>query len=332
MIYLGATRQLLPMRTCPLERPTTNLRCGGGSQLSTPADPDAQFIACFDETSEFDPTHPKYASYRSFNLSAVDRGRLIVKRLAKKARIDGAQALDIGAGSGGIAIALAEAGASVDAVEPDPVRFRWATERIAGHGVPVRLSSSSGESLPFDAATFDLVILDSVIEHVENPRRVIREVARVLRPGGIAYLVSPNKLSAFNILRDPHYEMFGVVLLPHLLGKLYVERVRRVDRGYWVYLIPTKRWLVSNLAREGLRAEQMVPDSFEKLTAPGAPFRGPRPVRLVARAAVRLGMASILQKVALAQYPTFIFLGEKDEAGQRAACDEVHTRSSSESR
>ncbi len=280
--------------------------------MSTCADPDTRSIACFEETSEFDPTHRKYAAYRILNLAAVDRGRLIVERFAERARIDGAWALDVGTGSGGIAIAPAEAGASVDAIEPDPVRFRWATERVAGHCVPVRLGSSAGESLPFDAATFDIVILDSVIEHVENRRKVIRELARVLRPGGNAYLVSPNKLSVFNILRDPHYAMFGVVLLPRWLGKFYVVRVRGVDRGYWVNVTPTKRWLLRNLTLGRLEVEQVVQDGFEKLALPGAPFRGPRPVRLVARAAVWLGLASTLQSLAMAQYPAFILLARKE--------------------
>jgi 2-polyprenyl-3-methyl-5-hydroxy-6-metoxy-1,4-benzoquinol methylase len=275
-------------------------------------DPDAAFREIFSKTAEFTPTDKKYAAYVSFNEKAVERGRSVVKRLGELIELRGCDALDIGAGSGGLSIALADAGARVRAIEPDPNRLQWAKVRIQGHGAEVDLSEASAEALPFAGESFDLVTLDSVVEHVQDPRRVVEEVSRVLRPGGTAYLVTPNKLSAFNVLRDPHYEMFGVVLLPRWLGKPYVERVRRVERGYWVYVIPTKRWLVRRFAKAGARVEQLIPDGFEKLAVPGAEIRGPRAVRVVARIAVRLRMTGLLRRLALAQYPAFVLLARKN--------------------
>jgi 2-polyprenyl-3-methyl-5-hydroxy-6-metoxy-1,4-benzoquinol methylase len=279
------------------------------------ADPDAAFLKLFSETAEFTPADSKYAAYVSFNKNAVERGRAVARRLAEHIELRGCDALDIGAGSGGLSIALAEAGCRVRAIEPDPVRFQWAKTRTEGHGVEVDLSDAAGETLPFPDESFDLVTLDSVLEHVQDPLRVIEEVSRVLRPGGIAYLVTPNKLSLFNILRDPHYEMFGVVLLPRWLGKLYVERVRRVKRGYWVYVIPTKRWLVSRFARTGVRLEQLIPEGFDKLMTPGAKLRGPKAVGIIAQVALRLRMEGLLRRLALAQYPAFVLLACKDENG-----------------
>jgi ubiquinone/menaquinone biosynthesis C-methylase UbiE len=273
-------------------------------------EPDARFLNLFEATVEFDPTDKKYESYRAFNLKAVERGRALVDWLRQEHALVGVRALDVGCGSGGLAIALAEAGAVVDAIEPDPTRFRWAQERIAGHGAAVTLSDAVAERLPYSDNTFGLVTLDSVIEHVEDPGLVIKEAARVLQPGGIVYIVSPNKLSLFNILRDPHYTMFGVVLLPRWLGKLYVERVRRVKRGYWVNITPTKRWLVRRFAFAGVDLKLVEPDGFEKLSDPSVPIRN-KAVRRLALAARRLGLVSSLRRVALAQYPAFILVGRK---------------------
>lgn len=44
-----------------------------------------------------------------------------------------------------------------------------------------------GEQLPFDDARFDVVLCDNVVDHAANPRRIIEEIARVLRAGGMLY-------------------------------------------------------------------------------------------------------------------------------------------------
>jgi SAM-dependent methyltransferase len=44
-----------------------------------------------------------------------------------------------------------------------------------------------GEALPFETASFDLVLSDNVIDHAENPDAILAEIARVLRPGGVLY-------------------------------------------------------------------------------------------------------------------------------------------------
>jgi len=46
-------------------------------------------------------------------------------------------------------------------------------------------------TLPFDDASFDLVISGQVLEHVEEPARLVREMGRVLRPGGMVILTAP---------------------------------------------------------------------------------------------------------------------------------------------
>lgn len=272
-------------------------------------DPDAAFLELFQQTSEFDPSDKEYPSYFGFNVKAIDRGRIVVARLASEHRLDGQRALDIGCGSGGLAIALAQAGARVDAIEPDPLRFAWAEARISGYCADVQLQSASAEQLPFPDGTFAVVTLDSVIEHVLNPAVTIREIARVLQPDGIVYIVSPNKTSLLNIVHDPHYQMFGVVLMPRWLGKFYVERIRRHERGYWVNLIPTKRWLTRQLANAGLTTKHVIPDGFEKLSNPGE-IRHPT-ARRAAMLADRIGVGSILPHVARAQYPTFVLIARK---------------------
>lgn len=51
------------------------------------------------------------------------------------------------------------------------------------------------EAFPFEADTFDYVLLNEAIEHLESPWHVIREAHRILKPGGMALFSTPNTLS-----------------------------------------------------------------------------------------------------------------------------------------
>ena len=51
----------------------------------------------------------------------------------------------------------------------------------------VRTIAAFGEKLPFEDASFDVVLSDNVVDHAESPRGVVEEIARVLAPGGLLY-------------------------------------------------------------------------------------------------------------------------------------------------
>ncbi|MBI4762694.1 MAG: class I SAM-dependent methyltransferase [Chloroflexota bacterium] len=53
--------------------------------------------------------------------------------------------------------------------------------------------NAAGETLPFPSSTFDLILSHEVIEHVQDDRAAIREMIRVLRPGGRAVIFCPNR-------------------------------------------------------------------------------------------------------------------------------------------
>jgi SAM-dependent methyltransferase len=47
--------------------------------------------------------------------------------------------------------------------------------------------AAEGERLPLDDASFDIVLCDNVVDHAESPRRIVEEIARVTRPGGLMF-------------------------------------------------------------------------------------------------------------------------------------------------
>lgn len=106
----------------------------------------------------------------------------------------GATTLDIGAAQGLTSIALSRAGFRALGVEPWPEAVATAAEVAAEAGVSIEVVEGRGEDLPYDDASIDLVLAQSVLEHVKDPSKVFSEVARVLRRGGGFYFYSTNAI------------------------------------------------------------------------------------------------------------------------------------------
>ena len=95
--------------------------------------------------------------------------------------------LDIGCGNGGFLARVAQAGWSVFGVEPDDE----AVERCRAKGLNVVVGGVE-KLAKFSTGTFDWVTLSHVIEHVHDPRTLLQEALRILKPGGILWLETPN--------------------------------------------------------------------------------------------------------------------------------------------
>ncbi len=103
----------------------------------------------------------------------------------------GVETLEIGTGTGGMLHTLLGRGLRARGVEIDPTLIaesrRWFGE------LPVQ--AVTGIELPFPAASFDLVLSFDVFEHIKDSDAHLREVHRILRPGGRYLVQTPNKWS-----------------------------------------------------------------------------------------------------------------------------------------
>jgi len=97
-------------------------------------------------------------------------------------------ALEVGCGVGGNLAAITERGLATTGVDLSVRALREA--RSAHPGVDVAVAD--GGRLPFRAASFGLVVVTEVLEHVRDPNSVAAEAGRVTRPGGLLFVTSPN--------------------------------------------------------------------------------------------------------------------------------------------
>jgi SAM-dependent methyltransferase len=121
--------------------------------------------------------------------------------------LQGKKLLEIGSGYG-VSLALMLKKFDVDATGVEPASlgfddsFHGARAILAANQLdPARIIDATGESLPFDDASFDVVYSNNVLEHTANPAEVLREAVRVLKPGGTLYVEVPNYLSYY----EGHY-------------------------------------------------------------------------------------------------------------------------------
>lgn len=126
--------------------------------------------------------------------------------------------VDIGAGEGYFSMMVGDDVSRRFGVAPDqvvsacdvfPELFRYPRIRCE--------QIHSGETLPYADGSFDIACSLEVVEHVEDQFRFARELYRVLKPGGMAVLSTPNVLNMNSRLRQLH-SGFGVLFDPLLLS------------------------------------------------------------------------------------------------------------------
>jgi len=101
----------------------------------------------------------------------------------------GRRLLDVGCGSGEFLERMRARGWDVTGVEPDPV----AADRARSNDLDVRVGALADAAFQHDS--FDAIVLSHVIEHVHDPIALMSECGRILRPGGVLIVMTPNLAS-----------------------------------------------------------------------------------------------------------------------------------------
>jgi SAM-dependent methyltransferase len=185
--------------------------------------------------------------------------------------------LDVGCGYGGTVQAAAQTGWDAVGIDIDPALVASGRERF---GVDLRCGTLPDPRL--EEGRFGFIRMRDVIEHLPNPLEVLIEVRRLLAPGGVLLVATPNEGSLPTWVRDVvgvRREVVATVNPPHHLHGFSPSTLRRV------------------LLRAGLHPLEIgtvTPTDARYVTARNMRSAGDIPRRLVWEAAKLIGMGSML--------------------------------------
>jgi ubiquinone/menaquinone biosynthesis C-methylase UbiE len=149
------------------------------------------------------------AGFQEFSTSAIHEAILRAVEEAVPTSLVG-KYLDIGSGKGELLTQVAQRFPGLQSFACD------CTDQLMKRpNQKVDVADLNHQALPFESARFDVITCSETLEHLENYWRVLREVLRVLRPGGIAVFSTPNILnlrSRFRFFSTGFYNLFGPVM------------------------------------------------------------------------------------------------------------------------
>jgi SAM-dependent methyltransferase len=186
------------------------------------------------EIAFFD-AHASSSEYDVFTPQANARLIAAFVRLSELPR--GSRVADLGCGSGVFTELLRREGYASVGLDISPRLVALGRSKYPG----LELIEGDAENLPFDSESLDGVLLSGLVHHFPDPRRLIAEVGRVLKPGGRVVSFDPNRMNPFMwFYRDrasPFYSAVGVTenerpILAWRVAEMFRDQSFRVRTDY----------------------------------------------------------------------------------------------------
>ncbi|MCX2726875.1 class I SAM-dependent methyltransferase [Thermomicrobium sp. 4228-Ro] len=131
----------------------------------------------------------------------------------------GKRVLDVGCGDGYGAAELASVARWVVGLDSDRSALRHAAQRYRTPNLS--WVQATAERLPFRSGSIDVVCCFQVLEHLANPAHFLAEVRRVLAPGGLLLLTTPNREAVLSGLNPHHVREYDAESLRNLLASFF---------------------------------------------------------------------------------------------------------------
>ena len=159
------------------------------------------------------------------------------------ADVQGKKIIDCGCGTGQYLQALLNLGADAYGIE-------YANDKVARFKkehfeIAERIQRGNIEAMDFESESFDLALLNEVLEHVPNDAVALREICRILKPKGILIIFSPNRLYPFEshsvYLKKSNQRLpISVPFIPYIPLSLGQNIFVYNARNYWPFELRQK--------------------------------------------------------------------------------------------
>lgn len=168
-----------------------------------------------------------YYAKQSVTPEALRRSQRILELVGRfvAGRREDLHVADIGCGPGAQSRIWAMAGYRVHGVDINPGLLALAREGAREAGLEIDWRQGSADALPFSDACMDVCLAPELLEHVPDWQASLRELTRILKPGGVLYLSTTNRLCPSQMEFDlPFYSWYPTFL------KRYYERLAVTTR------------------------------------------------------------------------------------------------------
>ncbi|MFH1827154.1 MAG: class I SAM-dependent methyltransferase [bacterium] len=137
--------------------------------------------------------------------------------------LSGLTCLDVGCSMGFISQYLGKFFKNVYGVDVDNYAIKKAKELNTLRNV--KFLKSEENKLPFPNKSFDVAVFNQIYEHAEEPQKIVEEIDRVLKKGGVCFMGARNKYGIF----DGHYNLPFIAWLPRKIADFYVKKFKNKD-------------------------------------------------------------------------------------------------------
>jgi ubiquinone/menaquinone biosynthesis C-methylase UbiE len=148
--------------------------------------------------------------------------------------------LDVGCSTGIMANYFSGYFGEVVGIDIDAPAVRYARENFTKDNLEFNIGDAM--NIKFPKNSFDVVICAHIYEHVPDADRLMSEIHRVLKPGGICYFSAGNRLT----VKEPHYNLPFLSVLPRYVAHRYM---RMTGKGKFYYEKHLSYWGLKRLIR-----------------------------------------------------------------------------------
>lgn len=139
--------------------------------------------------------------------------------------------LDMAAGCGQFVFRALKQGYDCYGIEPEEWKLDFIRKKAQVFGYPTdwpnRIIAGIGEDMPYFDNSFDCITSYQTLEHVQNPLKVISEMVRITKPGGLILIRCPDYLGTY----EGHYHLPWFPLMHKSIAKVYLRVLGKPTRG-----------------------------------------------------------------------------------------------------